>query len=988
MAAVENSPFTLTLTGTGFADAMELRIVGDNALTQGYVAWASTVDASDQGRRMVAAFDAANGLIKGWYRVEILNGGVVDDSLTGFRILAAGTTAPMVTQVSPDTAKSGRNRMVVVSGADFVDGASVVLIGGGNSYESSYVVVSDATTITAVIESGTQHIPVGDYELWVVNPDGMAGMWDQPFTVTDQAPPTILGIAPTRAGSAADIPFTVTGTDFVEGAFITLLGPTGDVPLPTTMATEGTVLAATIPTGLATGIYPVRVTNPDGQYDTYYFYQVSNNSPGSLTTFETMTENLNVPRWQHGLDAMIDGMGHGFLVVTGGLDASGVPIDDVEISQVSPNGAPGRWEIPAQTDPVTGMRITNRMNEPRSGAATVRVGKTLFVLGGRSLPDASTPAADSIEMARILSSSSAPRVRAPSAGTAGLLPAGRWLYKVSAVTPAGEGLASSTVSYRTTGGSLAISWEPIRDAVGYNIYRCPAANGIYGEEVAVAWMIDPALRSFTDTGDGTLTPSPSGIDSLVTPDNPGALAQTTYSYRITSLAIEESTEFESVPGPAHTVTVPGGAGMISLVWNDVPASDGYLVYRSVDGGEYALVAELEAGVTAWDDNLAAATPGMTPPAPLKPLPAGSLSLFEYPQDADGNQLLLNIVREGARATYVEMFGYDETEPAALAGIIVILGGRSAFAPMPESLATAETIPFFVDGTLGQPGLETVEMITGRSFFGLGNSQNRLENLAFEDDDDDEPVDPDCPDTDKDGFFDKACGGTDCDDANFMINPAAWEDLQNGIDDNCDGLVDVPTQGWGNTPIRLSGLVRREAAAEEPEPVFLIALFGNSDVLATGDTGRRDIEAVQVDLSMGHLIDINDTPADSFRLQANSDNGDVHGLNVALYQKYLFSFMGVGYENLGQVPATLNSQSKRFPYCPIPEPGDPGDSSFGCPGYTSWTYSDLAGVKRTSANATVSGGLGYYGLTRAFGYIYLVAGVGSSGVSEKTWRVLQ
>ncbi|MBP7382243.1 putative metal-binding motif-containing protein [Myxococcota bacterium] len=355
-----------------------------------------------------------------------------------------------------------------------------------------------------------------------------------------------------------------------------------------------------------------------------------------------------------------------------------------------------------------------------------------------------------------------------------------------------------------------------------------------------------------------------------------------------------------------------------------------------------------------------------------------------------NPIQLNVAREGARATYVET-EYDETDPDAVTGALFILGGRSGFMSLSGSEDTIERIGFMNDGTLVGPGIQQVRMVTGRSFFGLGNSQSRLDNLTFEEEDDDDPVTPDCLDGDSDGFFDATCGGTDCDDTNILINPAAWENLQNGIDDNCDGLVDVPTQGWDSPPPDGGKVViprMARALDPDPEPVFLIAMLGNDNVLASNDTGLNDIEAIGVDLYTGELMELNQTPSLLWTVQTNTDNSLVHGVNIALYQKYLFSFMGVGSENLGQVPGNLIAQSKRFPYCPPPEPDDPGDSSFGCPGYTGWTYKDLAGQKRTSANATVSGGLGYYGLARAFGYIYLVAGVNSSGVSNGTWRVLQ
>ncbi len=45
-----------------------------------------------------------------------------------------------------------------------------------------------------------------------------------------------------------------------------------------------------------------------------------------------------------------------------------------------------------------------------------------------------------------------------------------------------------------------------------------------------------------------------------------------------------------------------------------------------------------------------------------------------------------------------------------------------------------------------------------------------------------------PDQDGDGIDDVAVGGTDCDDSDSSVHPAAAE-VCNGLDDNCDGLVD-------------------------------------------------------------------------------------------------------------------------------------------------------------------------------------------------------
>ena len=75
-------------------------------------------------------------------------------------------------------------------------------------------------------------------------------------------------------------------------------------------------------------------------------------------------------------------------------------------------------------------------------------------------------------------------------------------------------------------------------------------------------------------------------------------------------------------------------------------------------------------------------------------------------------------------------------------------------------------------------------------FALNASGNNISDSKYEA----ETFDADCstcPDADGDGYLDIACGGDDCDDSDYTVNPGADDPCNDGCDQNCNGIIDDP-----------------------------------------------------------------------------------------------------------------------------------------------------------------------------------------------------
>ena len=100
----------------------------------------------------------------------------------------------------------------------------------------------------------------------------------------------------------------------------------------------------------------------------------------------------------------------------------------------------------------------------------------------------------------------------------------------------------------------------------------------------------------------------------------------------------------------------------------------------------------------------------------------------------------------------------------------------------------------------------------------------------------------CPDADGDGYLDAACGGTDCNDSDAAINPAAAEVCGNDIDENCNGASDDVCV---TCPDGSQLEVRRAEFGDETLQIAGNGKVGTTISIADGATGEVLADGIEV-----------------------------------------------------------------------------------------------------------------------------------------------
>ena len=158
---------------------------------------------------------------------------------------------PSFSAINPDSGDTYGSTPVTITGDNFVTGATVTI----NGLPLSGIVVT-----TSSISGLTPALPLGTYDIVITNPDGYAVTAANGFTVIPALAPTLVHITPTTTDARGGGPVTITGTNFVTGATVTING----TALTAATVNNSTTISATLP-ALVEGTHDLVVTNPDGQ---------------------------------------------------------------------------------------------------------------------------------------------------------------------------------------------------------------------------------------------------------------------------------------------------------------------------------------------------------------------------------------------------------------------------------------------------------------------------------------------------------------------------------------------------------------------------------------------------------------------------------------------------------------------------------------------------------------------------------------------------
>ncbi|HQU42081.1 MAG TPA: hypothetical protein PK867_04680, partial [Pirellulales bacterium] len=475
---------------------------------------------------------------------------------------------------------------------------------------------------------------------------------DQPFGGTTWVPQ---GPAPITGAQSQ----TVGGNDQAVGAIENVLPDPNNASIVYAGAVNGGIWKTTDYNSAAPGTQPTWTPLTDNlpQVTVGGNLRYPSNSIGALQ-FAVDDTNPSSPVTEDGIaspnDIIIAGIGRfSSFDFTGGF--LGGLIRSTDGGQTgTANGTANDWTVISPAN-LQGLNITgvSERDDYSTGMATIVVGADMFAgspgglysatvpIGSLSHPGSVvtplfTPVYENQSLPPLANTAAIPAptgLTATPSATSGFLSGPTYYYEVTALTAAGESTASAQVTAAVTGptGEVALSWNSVAGAIGYNIYRGTTSGG---ENVLAFAVEGGGTTTYTDTGVPTASPSLANTATISAPilgeptvSSGGTFAANTYYYVVTALT---GSGQETTVSNEEPVTVAAGSG-VQLNWTTVAGATRYSVYRGTSAGSESVLVKNTTGTSLFDSGYPG-TPATLPagntaviPAPTMNTPAGLTS---------------------------------------------------------------------------------------------------------------------------------------------------------------------------------------------------------------------------------------------------------------------------------------------------------------------------------------------------------------------------
>lgn len=489
--AYNGFPVTATIFTSGLASsAGSVELQHDDGTTQRSI---SDFTSPERPNKILAQVPA--GLKAGAWDVVVTNelgcSGRLDDGLT----VTSTLNDTLLASVRPAFASPTAATAVTLTGSGFAP-VPRVYITPLNSTSAPFalraVEVKSGTQLTAVVPGG---LKPGAYDLIVVNPDGQVDVLRGGLTVTADEPPVVTGVTPASLpANASNQPLTITGSGFKAGLQVVLdcqttNGSRTSVSTTTAAPTGGgtraiaTVsMANALPSAADAGsVCLVRLTNSDGAFFEYSAFSVTNSSL-NLSPWKSGT-NLTVARRAPAAatgrptltSRFVYGLG-GDTGVTNDAKAIGTTVhNSVEAAPVDVFGTMGAWS-----------EQRSKLPAARTWAGAATIGRFVYLVGGHDGANATS----TVYRAQILDPLAGPTINNVDAtlgdGSVGLA-GGLYYYRAAALfpsndlnNPGGESLSGELLPVQLPNRSekirITLSWQEIKGAHGYRLYRSKSPN--------------------------------------------------------------------------------------------------------------------------------------------------------------------------------------------------------------------------------------------------------------------------------------------------------------------------------------------------------------------------------------------------------------------------------------------------------------------------------------------------------------------------------